>query len=70
MVVTCPYCVPDTAGQHESDCPKNPLRIETKTMSRGWECPKCGKVNAPWKAECGCHIKPPDSNKQWTEDSQ
>lgn len=21
----------------------------------GWICPKCGKVLAPWKAECDCH---------------
>jgi hypothetical protein len=20
----------------------------------GWICPKCGKVNAPWKSECDC----------------
>ena len=21
----------------------------------GWICPKCGKVLAPWRAECDCH---------------
>lgn len=21
-------------------------------MSQGWECPQCGKVNAPWVAWC------------------
>jgi len=20
----------------------------------GWVCPKCGKVNAPWKSSCDC----------------
>ena len=20
----------------------------------GWECPKCGRVNAPWKEQCSC----------------
>ena len=25
-------------------------------MSEGWECPKCGKVNAPWMPSCDCHI--------------
>jgi len=22
---------------------------------KGWECPKCGKVHAPWVAECDCY---------------
>ena len=21
---------------------------------QGWECPKCGVVNAPWMPMCGC----------------
>lgn len=21
-------------------------------MSQGWECPKCGRVYAPWMAQC------------------
>lgn len=24
-------------------------------MSKGWECPKCGRVNAPWASECPCY---------------
>jgi len=20
----------------------------------GWQCPKCGKVNAPWRGYCNC----------------
>ena len=23
-------------------------------MNEGWVCPKCGKVNAPWKESCDC----------------
>lgn len=23
-------------------------------MNQGWVCPKCGKVNAPWKESCDC----------------
>lgn len=25
------------------------------TMSYGWVCPKCGRVNAPWKSTCDCY---------------
>lgn len=21
---------------------------------RGWECPRCGRINAPWKSQCEC----------------
>ena len=24
-------------------------------IHRGWECPRCGKINAPWKEECSCY---------------
>ena len=24
-------------------------------MSYGWICPKCGRVNAPWKSTCDCY---------------
>jgi len=28
-------------------------------MSKGWECPKCGKVYAPFVQECaGCNKEP------------
>lgn len=23
----------------------------------GWECPKCGRVNAPWISECPCYAE-------------
>lgn len=23
--------------------------------NQGWQCPVCGKVNAPWMPECDCH---------------
>ena len=25
----------------------------------GWVCPKCGKVNAPWKDSCNCYLNVP-----------
>ena len=27
----------------------------TTPAARGWECPKCGRVNAPWIATCPCY---------------
>ena len=29
---------------------------------RGWECPRCGRINAPWKSSCDCAT----SNWQFT----
>lgn len=31
----------------------NPTTINPP-MSYGWICPKCGRVNAPWKGTCDC----------------
>jgi hypothetical protein len=28
-------------------------------MQYGWICPKCGKVNAPWKDSCNCYLNIP-----------
>ena len=22
--------------------------------AQGWECPRCGRINAPWKSQCDC----------------
>lgn len=36
-------------------------RSESDTYSRGWICPKCGRVLSPYTSECPCyfeHIKP------------
>jgi hypothetical protein len=26
----------------------------SETHPYGWECPKCNKINAPWKESCDC----------------
>lgn len=36
-------------------CPYTPSRAE-----QGWECPRCGRINAPWKSSCDC------SRSNWT----
>ena len=28
-------------------------------MQYGWVCPRCGKVNAPWKDSCNCYLNIP-----------
>lgn len=34
---------------HTTDVDNN-----TTYIQYGWVCPKCGKVNAPWKDSCDC----------------
>ena len=29
----------------------------TIPAAAGWECPKCGRVNAPWLATCPCFME-------------
>lgn len=26
-------------------------------MEYGWACPRCGRINAPWKSTCDCSGK-------------
>lgn len=35
-------------------------RSPNHTAERGWECPRCGRINAPWKSQCDC------SGYHWT----
>lgn len=30
--------------------------------NKGWTCPQCGRVNAPWKVTCACYI---DNMPRW-----
>ena len=48
-----------TAGTSTSTtwrCPYSPSKAE-----QGWECPRCGRINAPWKSQCDC-----SRNNYWT----
>ena len=29
--------------------------LNREQKNEGWICPKCGIVNAPWKATCDCN---------------
>lgn len=33
--------------------------ISNSSMQYGWVCPRCGKVNAPWKDSCNCYLNIP-----------
>ena len=40
---------------------------------QGWECPRCGRINAPWVRQCDCSRGTDDYNKwivtpTWTDD--
>ena len=28
--------------------------LEQKSAQQGWECPRCGAINAPWRPNCSC----------------
>lgn len=36
---------------------------------KGWQCPVCGKVHAPWVASCDCHerkaVDAPTDTTKW-----
>jgi uncharacterized OB-fold protein len=63
MLIQCPFCNPNTAGEHEPHCPNNPNNYaKTEYKSQGWQCPKCGRVWAPWVQQCTCTQPNLDSN--------
>ena len=57
-----PYCM--RCGEHLttgdadglcSGCRANTANEGGASAVCGWECPRCGKVNAPWMPWCDCH---------------
>lgn len=38
-----------TTGTSTSISGRYPPKVE-----QGWECPRCGRINAPWKSQCDC----------------
>lgn len=48
----CPYCQPDTAGNHQFGCPSFRHHWMPAITPQGWVCPKCGSVWAPQVLSC------------------
>lgn len=36
-------------------------------ISKGWECPRCGRINAPWLPCCSCYKS--TASITWTQDT-
>jgi hypothetical protein len=49
-----PFYWSSTASPKMCNCPVNPR------YDLAWECPRCKKINAPWKNSCDCN--PPTNN--------
>lgn len=53
-------CCGNTIGQRCSDCPltvpSGPLLPQPyyTAPNMGWQCPKCGRGNAPFVSQCPC----------------
>jgi hypothetical protein len=45
-----PYSMNTTAKPRMCTC--------ISPVSLGWECSRCGKINAPWKGSCDCTPTP------------
>ena len=56
----CDFCRPNSAGDHEDNCPNKPTANATSssvsfaTFPLGWACPRCFKVHAPNIHHCIC----------------
>lgn len=49
----CTFCTTDSAGNHDKDCPMNPVKNPV-FKNYGWVCPNCGRGNSPWTNTCPC----------------
>ncbi len=44
------------------------MEMPVRYIEKGWQCPVCGKVHAPWVSGCDCHQYgvSTTSNLDWT----
>ncbi len=57
MKTTDKVQVGDTTGTSTSTTAS---QWQTYKAEQGWECPRCGRINAPWVRQCDC------SRSNWT----
>ena len=49
-------------------CRENAKKGAGTPVAGGWECPRCGKILAPWMAYCDCPQKCEATYSSTTED--
>lgn len=51
----------ETSTSTTRRCPYTSPKAE-----QGWECPRCGRINAPWKSQCDCSVNNWTITSDWT----
>lgn len=44
-------------GTSTSTSPYYILKNPSYNAEKGWECPRCGRINAPWVRQCDCSAR-------------
>ena len=51
----CPKCGLPFYDDHKSTAIPQLCKYKHDNITnRGWECPRCGRINAPWMPYCNC----------------
>lgn len=74
MISQCKLCNQTTDGSHEINCPNNVIPVVEYSGWEhenpiGWECPRCGRVHAPWVAGCDCIKLTVEDNKNYVPET-
>ena len=49
-----PFPFPDIETTKTVPNSQTPGYFSTQSIQQGWECPRCGQINAPWSSHCDC----------------
>jgi len=64
----CPKCGLPFWDDHKSTAVPNLCKCRADNHKWGWECPRCGRVNAPWMPYCNCQITQTETQEQVTKE--